>query len=60
MKRTDADKVSAAQELVDRLLAQAETLEYNASKMTDARAEQKLIGRSEGFKRAALMLDELL
>jgi hypothetical protein len=58
MKRTDADKVSAAQELVDRLLAQAEILEYNATKMTHMRA--KLLGRAEGFKRAAYMLEDIL
>jgi hypothetical protein len=56
--RTDADKVSAAQELVDRLLAQAENIEYNATKMPHMRS--KLLGRAEGFKRAAHMLDELL
>ena len=56
---TDADKVLAAQELVDRLLSHAETLEYNASKLADSRS-LRLLGRAEGLKWAAGLIDELL
>ena len=61
MKRTDTEKVLSAQDLVDQLLAMAATVEYNAGRVSGGDATRsRLLGRAEGFKRAAGLLDELL
>ncbi len=60
MKRTDADKVLAAQELVDRLHAMAETLTYNADRLDPSANVLVLRARANALRQAAHMLDELL
>jgi hypothetical protein len=58
--RTDADKVSAAQELVDRLHAMAGNLDYNAERLDPSANVLVLRARANAFRQAAHMLDELL
>jgi hypothetical protein len=58
---TDSDKVSAAQDLVDRLHRMAETVEFNARQVSgDDFTQARLDGRAEGFRKAAWLLDQLL
>jgi hypothetical protein len=52
-------KLCDLQALVDRLLAMAETLEFNAERV-EGPAALRLRGRAEGYKQAAWLLDELL
>jgi hypothetical protein len=54
--------VSDLQALVDRLLALAETLDYNADQLGDKGSARwgVLRGRAEGYKQAAWLLDDLL
>jgi hypothetical protein len=56
------DKLDSAQELVDRLLAMAETLEYNADRLAIKGSAPwgVLRGRAEGYKQAAWLLDQIL